>query len=122
MIDRYSRKEIAGIWTLENKFRIWLDIEIAACEANARLGLIPEEDLANIRKKAAFDIRRVLEIEERVHHDVIAFLTCVGESVGPSARFIHYGLTSSDVVDTALSVQMKQAGAILLGGLDTLIE
>jgi adenylosuccinate lyase len=122
MIDRYSRKEIAAIWTLENKFRIWLDIEIAACEANARLGLIPEKDLAVIREKADFNVERILEIEDQVHHDVIAFLTCVGEYVGPSSRFIHYGLTSSDIVDTALSIQMKQSGGIILKGIDTLIE
>mgnify|MGYP005839719305 CR=1 FL=1 len=122
MIDRYSRKEIAAIWTLENKFRIWLDIEIAACEANARLGLIPENDLAVIREKADFNVERILEIENQVHHDVIAFLTCVGEYVGPSSRFIHYGLTSSDIVDTALSIQLKQSGEILLKGIDTLIE
>jgi adenylosuccinate lyase len=122
MIDRYSRSEIAGIWTLENKFRIWLDIEIAACEANARLGLIPEDDLATIREKADFNVDRILEIENQVHHDVIAFLTCVGEHVGPSSRFIHYGLTSSDIVDTALSIQMKQSGEIILKGIETLIE
>lgn len=122
MIDRYSRTEIAGIWTLENKFRIWLDIEIAACEANARLGLIPENDLATIREKADFNVDRILEIENQVHHDVIAFLTCVGEHVGPSSRFIHYGLTSSDIVDTALSIQMKQSGEIILKGIETLIE
>ncbi len=122
MIDRYSRKEIADIWTLENKFRIWLDIEVAACEANARLGLIPDKDLAVIREKAAFSVPRILEIENQVHHDVIAFLTCVGEYVGPSSRFIHYGLTSSDIVDTALSIQMKQSGEIILRGIETLIE
>ncbi|MGV7930942.1 MAG: adenylosuccinate lyase [Spirochaetota bacterium] len=122
MIDRYSRSEIAGIWTLENKFRIWLDIEIAACEANARLGLIPEDDLATIREKADFNVDRILEIENQVHHDVIAFLTCVGEHVGPASRFIHYGLTSSDIVDTALSIQMKQSGEIILKGIETLIE
>ncbi|HSV97515.1 MAG TPA: adenylosuccinate lyase [Spirochaetota bacterium] len=122
MIDRYSRGEIANIWTLENKFRIWLDIEIAACEANARLGLVPDEDLAIIRDKADFNVERILEIETQVHHDVIAFLTCVGEYVGPSSRFIHYGLTSSDIVDTALSIQMKQSGGIIVKGIETLIE
>lgn len=121
MIDRYSRKEISNIWTLENKFRIWLEIEIAACEANTRLGLIPQEDLAIIKEKAAFTVERVNEIESQVHHDVIAFLTTVGEYVGPSSRFIHYGLTSSDIVDTALSIQMKQSGEILLSGIDRLL-
>jgi adenylosuccinate lyase len=120
MIERYSRKEIAGIWELENKFRIWLDIELAACEAHAATGVIPEQDLAVIRSKANFDTRRILEIEDQVHHDVIAFLTCVSEYVGPSSRYIHYGLTSSDIVDTALSIQMKQAGEIILRGMDRL--
>jgi adenylosuccinate lyase len=122
MIDRYSRKQIASIWSLENKFKIWLDIEIAACEANAQLGIIPEEDLAIIKEKANFDVKRIEEIENQVHHDVIAFLTCVAEYVGPSSRYIHYGLTSSDIVDTALSIQMKQAGEIILNDIDELLE
>ena len=121
MIDRYSRKEIARIWELENKFRIWLDIEIAVCEIYAQRGIIPEADLAIIKEKADFNVDRILEIEREVHHDVIAFLTAVGEKVGPSSRFIHYGLTSSDIGDTALCLQMKQAGEIILAGLDRLI-
>lgn len=122
MIDRYSRKEISDIWTLENKFRIWLDIEIAACEANAKLGLIPEADLKIIKEKASFNVSRINEIENQVHHDVIAFLTAVGESIGASSRYVHYGLTSSDIVDTALSIQMKQSGEILIKGIDKLLE
>lgn len=122
MIDRYSRKQIASIWSLENKFKIWLDIEIAACEANAQLGVIPQEDLAIIKEKANFNVSRIEEIENQVHHDVIAFLTCVAEYVGPSSRYIHYGLTSSDIVDTALSIQMKQAGEIILNDIDQLLE
>ncbi len=122
MIERYSRKEIAGIWELENKFRIWLDIEIAVCEAQAELGLIPEAELLEIKKKAGFDLDRIQEVESQVHHDVIAFLTSVGEKVGPASRYIHYGLTSSDIVDTALSIQLKQSGKILLTGLDKLID
>lgn len=122
MIDRYSRKEISRIWDLENKFRIWLDIEIAACEVQAQKGLIPPDDLKQIKEKASFDVDRILDIENQVHHDVIAFLTAVGERVGPSSRFIHYGLTSSDIVDTALSIQLKQAGEIILAGLDRLID
>jgi adenylosuccinate lyase len=121
MIDRYSRKEISDIWTLENKFRIWLDIEIAACEAHAEKGLIPREDLAVIKEKAAFRVERILEIEDQVHHDVIAFLTAVGENIGPASRYVHYGLTSSDIVDTALSIQLRQSGTILLRGVDTLM-
>ncbi|TAL33022.1 MAG: adenylosuccinate lyase [Spirochaetes bacterium] len=121
MIDRYSRKEISDIWTLENKFRIWLDIEIAACEAHAEKGLIPREDLAVIKEKAAFRVERILEIEDQVHHDVIAFLTAVGENIGPASRYVHYGLTSSDIVDTALSIQMRQSGTILLRGVNALM-
>jgi len=121
MIDRYSRKEISDIWKLENKFKIWLDIEIAACEANAQLGIIPQEDLKTIKEKAQFTVSRIEEIENQVHHDVIAFLTCVAEYVGPSSRYIHYGLTSSDIVDTALSIQMKQAGEIILNDIDQLL-
>ncbi len=122
MIERYSREEISNIWTLENKFRIWLDVEIAACEAMAEKGIVPEEDLKTIKEKADFNLERILEIEAEVHHDVIAFLTCVGEYVGPSSRYIHFGLTSSDIGDTALCIQMKQSGAILLMGLANLIE
>ncbi len=121
MIDRYSRKEISDIWKLENKFKIWLDIEIAACEANAQLGIIPQEDLKSIKEKARFTVARIEEIENQVHHDVIAFLTCVSEYVGPSSRYIHYGLTSSDIVDTALSIQMKQAGEIILNDINQLL-
>ena len=121
MIDRYSRKEISDIWKLENKFKIWLDIEIAACEANAQLGIIPQEDLKTIKEKAQFTVSRIEEIENQVHHDVIAFLTCVSEYVGPSSRYIHYGLTSSDIVDTALSIQMKQAGEIILNDINQLL-
>ncbi|HRZ28780.1 MAG TPA: adenylosuccinate lyase [Spirochaetota bacterium] len=121
MIDRYSRPEISGIWELENKFRIWLDIEIAACEVHAEKGIIPPEDLKIIKDRASFKVERILEIESQVHHDVIAFLTAVGENIGPASRFVHYGLTSSDIGDTALSIQMIQAGKILVRGLDDLI-
>ncbi|HOO72026.1 MAG TPA: adenylosuccinate lyase [Spirochaetota bacterium] len=121
MIERYSRPEIAKIWDLENKFRLWLDIEIAACEVHSEMGIIPPDDLKTIKEKADFSVGRILEIENQVHHDVIAFLTAVGEHVGPASRYIHYGLTSSDIGDTALSMQMIQAGKILLQGLDALI-
>ena len=97
MIDRYSRKQISEIWDLENKFRIWLEIEIAVCEAFAKRGIIPPEDLNEIKEKANFDLTRILEIENQVHHDVIAFLTSVNEFVGPAGRHIHFGLTSSDI-------------------------
>ena len=114
MIARYTGPEMGAIWTDENKFRIWLQIEILACEAMHKLGLVPAADLARIRKRAAFEVPRILEIEAKVKHDVIAFLTNVGEHVGPSARFIHRGLTSSDILDTALAVQMTQAIDILI--------
>ena len=120
MIPRYSRKELANIWSDENKFKIWLEIEILACEAQCKLGLIPKNALANIKKKAKFNVAKILKIEETVKHDVIAFLTNVGSYVGIDSRFIHMGMTSSDVLDTALSVQMKQAGEIILNDLLTL--
>jgi adenylosuccinate lyase len=110
------------IWENENKFRIWLDVEIAATEANAELGTVPKEDAENIRTKANFDLKRIDEIEAQVHHDVIAFTTSVSEFVGESSRYFHYGLTSSDVGDTALCIQMKQSGELILEGIDRLIE
>ncbi|HQQ22569.1 MAG TPA: adenylosuccinate lyase [Spirochaetota bacterium] len=122
MIERYSRKEIADIWSLSNKYKIWLDIEIAACEANADEGIIPLEDLKVIKEKADFDVDRINQIESEVHHDVIAFLTSVNEHVGESGRYIHYGMTSSDIGDTALCIQMKQAGEILIKDIEQLIE
>lgn len=114
MIPRYSRPEMSRIWTDENKFSIWLKVEILACEALNRLGQVPDRDLRIIQEKARFDIARIEEIEREVNHDVIAFLTCVSEFVGPSARYIHKGLTSSDVIDTALAVQMVQAADLLI--------
>ena len=120
MIKRYALPEISRIWDDENKFRIWLDIEILACEAQAELGNIPKEAVKEIKQKAQFDVNRILEIEETVQHDVIAFLTNVAEYVGPSARYIHYGMTSSDILDTTLAIQMKQAGELILKKLETL--
>lgn len=122
MIARYSNKEISSIWDLENKFRLWLEVEIAVCDAWHKRGFIPAEDLKNIKDKADFQLERILEIEAEVHHDVIAFLTNVKENVGPSGRFIHYALTSSDIGDTALCMQMKQAGEIIKTRLEELIE
>lgn len=122
MIARYTRPEMGNIWADENKFRIWLEIEILACEAQAQAGIIPADAVEAIRKKAKFDARRVEEIEREVKHDVIAFLTNVGEHVGPESRFIHLGMTSSDVLDTALAVQMKQSAELLLAGLGKLSD
>ncbi|HTY37875.1 MAG TPA: adenylosuccinate lyase, partial [Bacteroidota bacterium] len=120
MIARYTRPEMGRIWEDENRFRIWLEIEILACEAQAELGVIPREAVGVIRSKANFDVARVLQIEEEVKHDVIAFLTNVGEYVGPESRFIHLGMTSSDVLDTALAVQMMQSAELILRDLETL--
>ncbi|MBU44211.1 MAG: adenylosuccinate lyase [Spirochaetaceae bacterium] len=122
MIDRYSHPEIAGIWTLENKYRIWLDVEIAVCEAWNKRGVVPDEDLKAIKEKADFNVQDILEIESRVHHDVIAFLTDVRDRIGPAGRWIHYGMTSSDVGDTALCMQLVQSADLLLKRLDALIE
>lgn len=117
MIPRYSRKEMASVWSDENKFKVWLEIEILAAEAQCRLGYVPLKSLRNIKKNAAFDTDKILKIEEEVKHDVIAFLTNVGSYIGIDSRFIHLGMTSSDVIDTALSVHMKEAGEIILDDL-----
>ncbi len=114
MISRYSRPEMAGLWEPENRYRTWLEVEILACEANARLGLIPARALATIRKKADFNVKRIDELEKIVKHDVIAFLTAVNEKVGPDSRYIHLGLTSSDVLDTALAALMRRAADIII--------
>jgi len=121
MIERYTRKEMAKIWEPENRFRIWLEIETLACEKMAELGIIPAEAVKTIRAKGDFDIPRIDAIEAEVKHDVIAFLTSVAEFVGPDARFIHQGMTSSDVLDTCLSVQLTQAADELLTDLDLVL-
>ncbi len=120
MIARYTRPAMGKIWTDENKFQTWLDIEILACEAQAELGVIPKEAVNVIRAKAKFDVKRIDEIELEVKHDVIAFLTNVGEYVGQESRFIHLGMTSSDILDTGLSLQMKQSADLLLKDLHKL--
>jgi adenylosuccinate lyase len=122
VIPRYTRPEMGNIWEDQNKFQIWLEIEILACEAQAELGVIPREAVKVIRDKAAFSISRIEEIEREVKHDVIAFLTNVGEHVGPESRYIHLGMTSSDILDTCLAYQMKQAGELLLVDLRVLAE
>ena len=119
MIPRYTRPEMGNIWSDENKFGVWLQIEILACEAMHKLGVVPAADLKRIKARAAFSVKRINAIEAKVNHDVIAFLTNVAEHVGPSSRFIHRGLTSSDVLDTALAVQMLQAMDILIADLKT---
>jgi len=122
MIERYTLPEMGSIWSDESRFNIWLEIEVYACEAQAKLGVIPKGALNNIKKRAAFDIERINAIEAEVNHDVIAFLTAVAEKVGESSRYIHYGLTSSDILDTALSVQIQKAGVLILEALDRLTE
>jgi len=114
MIQRYTLPEMGAIWEDEFKFRTWLQIEILACEARSEMGEIPKQDVGVIKSKANFDVQRILEIEETTKHDVIAFLTNVAEYVGPESRHIHYGMTSSDILDTTLSIQMKSAGETLL--------
>jgi len=122
MIERYTLPAMGKIWEDENKFRIWLEIETLACESQAKLGVIPKKAVKIIRERGNFKVARILEIEREVKHDVIAFLTNVGEYVGPESRFIHLGMTSSDVLDTALAVQMKQSGEMLLKGLEGLLD
>ncbi len=114
MIPRYTLAEMASIWEPKNKFKIWLKIEVLACEALAKRGEIPKTALKNIQEKSNFKVERIDEIEREVKHDVIAFLTCVAEYVGDSARYMHLGMTSSDVLDTALAVQLKQASNLIL--------
>jgi adenylosuccinate lyase len=120
MIDRYSRPAMRQLWSEQRKFEIWLEIEILACEAMAELGQIPAADAAEIRQKARFSVAEINEIEKRTNHDVIAFLENVAASVGPAARWMHQGLTSSDVLDTTLAVQMTEAARILLDDLKQL--
>ncbi len=122
MIPRYSRQAMSKIWTLENRFKTMLEVEILACEGMAEIGEIPKEAAKTIREKANFNLERIAEIEAEVHHDVIAFLTSVSEHVGDDARYIHKGLTSSDVIDSAFSIQLREAGTLLLEGLSTLTQ
>ncbi|HCP00903.1 MAG TPA: adenylosuccinate lyase, partial [Rhodospirillaceae bacterium] len=121
MIPRYSRPEMTAIWEPENKFRIWFEIEAHACDAQAELGVIPESAAKIIWDKGKWEIERIDEIERETRHDVIAFLTNLAEHVGEDARFVHQGMTSSDVLDTCLSVQLAQAADLLLGDIDGLL-
>jgi adenylosuccinate lyase len=121
MISRYSRPEMARIWSEQNRFQAWLDVEIAATEVLAERGTVPKEALAAIKERAKFDVARIDAIEKEVQHDVIAFVSNVAENVGPEGRWIHYGLTSSDVVDTALSVLMRDACDLILTDVDALM-
>ena len=116
MIARYSRPAMAALWTDEAKFARWLDVELAVMEAQEASGLVPAGTTATVRAKARFDVARIDALEATLHHDVIAFLTNVSESLGEEKRFVHQGMTSSDLVDTALALQMKDAGRLLLDG------
>ncbi|MBC1318049.1 adenylosuccinate lyase [Listeria booriae] len=122
MIERYTREEMGNIWTEQNRFQAWLEVEILACEAWAELGEIPKEDVAKIRENATFDVARIQEIELETRHDVVAFTRSVSESLGEERKWVHYGLTSTDVVDTANSYILKQANEILRADLERFIE
>ncbi|PLT33290.1 adenylosuccinate lyase [Bacillus sp. V5-8f] len=122
MIERYTRPEMGAIWTEENRFNAWLEVEILACEAWAELGAIPKEDVKLLRENASFNIDRIKEIEEETRHDVVAFTRAVSETLGEERKWVHYGLTSTDVVDTALSYLLKQANDILEKDLERFVE
>ena len=121
MIERYSRKEIKSIWEDKNRYSIWLQIELAAAEAMEKMNMIPKGVSKKVRTKAKINVKRILQIEEKVKHDVIAFLTSITEKVGKDARYLHKGLTSSDVLDTCFNLQLKQSGKILLKDIDQLL-
>jgi len=121
MIERYSRPEMTRIWAPENRFRIWFEIEAHACDAQAALGVIPQSAARAVWERGAFEVERIDEIERETRHDVIAFLTNLAEHIGPEARFLHQGMTSSDVLDTCFAVQLKDAAELLLAGLDALL-
>ena len=122
MIDRYSRKEIKKIWDEKNKYQIWLDIEVAAAQAMEKLKVIPNGVSVKVRKKAVINVERIHQIEKSVHHDVIAFLTSITEKVGIEGRYLHKGMTSSDVIDTCFNIQLLQSGKIILKDVDELMK
>ena len=122
MIPRYTRPEMAKIWTEQRKFETWLEIELLVCEALSELGEIPSEAVKEIREKSKFDVQQINEIEKVTKHDVIAFLTNVGESIGPLSRYLHYGLTSSDILDTSLALLLKEASEIILQDIHRFLE
>lgn len=122
MIERYTRKEMTEIWDLQSKFQYYLNVEIAVAEAYAELGIFPQNDIEKLKQKAKFDLNRIDEIEAEVKHDVIAFLTCVNESLGGLAKYMHVGMTSSDVIDTAFALQIQDSGKIIIKDLDETIQ
>ena len=121
MIERYSRKEIKSIWEDKNKYQIWLDIELAAAQSMEKLGIIPKGISMKVKKKAKINVDRINKIESQVHHDVIAFLTSITEKVGPEGKFLHKGMTSSDVLDTCFNIQLVQSSKILLRDIDEIL-
>ena len=122
MIDRYSRKEIKSIWEDKNKYSLWLKIELAAAEAMEKINIIPRGVSKKIKSKARINVKRILQIEDKVKHDVIAFLTSISEKVGDDGKFLHKGMTSSDVLDTCYNLQLRQAGQIILKDIDLLLS
>ena len=122
MIERYTLPEMGAVWSQQNKFQKWLDVEIAVCEVHAEDGIIPPDALRDIKSKAAFTVERISEIEKTTDHDVIAFTTNLAENIGPAARFVHYGLTSSDVVDTANALLLRESCEILLARVHSLMD
>src|SRR5918994_5083903 len=121
MIPRYTNPEMGAIWSDQRRYETWLEVELAAADAMAEAGVIPADAARDLRERARFDIARIEEIEQVTQHDVIAFTTAVAEYVGPAARWLHFGLTSSDVLDTALALQMVEATDQILGRIDTLL-
>src|ERR671911_924950 len=122
MIDRYTLPEMGALWSEQSKFQKWLDVEIAVCEVHAEMGTIPQDAVEEIKSRASFTVERINEIEKTTNHDVIAFTTNLAENVGEAARFIHYGLTSSDVVDTANALLLREACDLLLQKVDAFLE
>ena len=122
MIDRYSRKEMNKIWDEKNKYQIWLEIEIAAAQAMEKLKIIPKGIASKVKRKAKIDVDRIHTIENKVHHDVIAFLTSITEKVGKEGKFLHKGMTSSDVLDTCFNIQLLQSGKIIINDIDDLLK
>src|SRR5215831_13018909 len=122
MIERYTRPEMGAIWTDENRFQKWLDVEIAVCEVHADMGTIPRDAVDKIKRTASFSVQRINEIERTTRHDVIAFTTALAENIGPESRFVHYGLTSSDVVDTANALLLVDAGDLVIAKLQSLSD
>src|SRR3712207_3906016 len=122
MIERYTLPEMGALWSEQNKFQKWLDVELAVCEVHAEMGTIPREAVAEIKRKAAFTVERINEIERTTNHDVIAFTTALAEQIGEAARFVHYGLTSSDIVDTANALLLRDACDLLIERVEKLMD